>query len=486
MSITVEFEASVYTAPTPSYSALVFAVGTAPINLVDEDNVDVPVLCSTLAEFNALFGESDDWDSHTLNEVAYAMFSLANRGPVVFVNVLDPDDATHYNSIVNEDQTMSGTPATVTLDELGCIESTVVVKSAALVVYLLTTDYTLSFDDDGYMVVTRVATGGIGAAEALKISYDHLDPLGAGACAGVVAADIVGTASGATRTGYECIEQVFPLFNYTPRILLAPGMSHEATVSAQMAAKAASINTMFFAHALCDLDDSVIAGVYTAAAAEKAAEGTTSQYQCACWPLLKIGSLTFRMSSILAGVLAQADGTDGIPSNSPHNKLALGITSMVGDSGDEVILEHVQAEVLHTAGIVTGLKWGTGGLRIWGSRTAAAPASTDQMYTDIATVRMLRHEACQLILDYWQDIGGKINRRKITRVVDNVQMRLNGLSAAEHLIGARIVALDEDNTVDDLLAGNVTFRIYAGVSPTLLSLGFIIALDSTYLADLFA
>lgn len=489
--ITVTFESSAFTAPTPSYSALPFAVGTAPINLVDEANVNKPVLCTSLAEFNAQFGESSDWNSHTLNEVAYAMFSLANRGPVVFCNVLDPTDADHKNTITNEAKTMDGgSPATVTLTNLGALKSTVVVKDTTLAItYTLDTHYTLDFDDDGYLVITRT-TGSTFAVDApLRITYDHLDPLGAGACLGVSAPDIVGTVAGAVRKGYEVIEDVYPTHGYVPRLLLAPGWSHESTVAAQMAAKAAGINTMFPALALCDVDSTTATGapIYTGVAAEKAASGLTSAYQVACWPLAKLGDLTFRLSSILAGVLAQQDGlAGGIPSNSPHNKRALGCTSLVNGDGTAVVLDHAQAEILHAAGVVSGLRWGTGGLMIWGSRTAIYPTSTDQISADIATVRTVRNEGCQLVLDYWTEIGGKIDRKKVSRVVDNVQMRLNGLVAGGHLIGARIVALESDNTVAQLLAGNVTFRIFVGAPPTLLSMSFVISLDSSYLADLFA
>ena len=64
--------------------------GTAPLHTATEPAAaNVPVLCTTLAEFVNQFGWSDDFDSYTLCEAAQVCFQLFRTSPVVFVNVLD-------------------------------------------------------------------------------------------------------------------------------------------------------------------------------------------------------------------------------------------------------------------------------------------------------------------------------------------------------------------------------------------------------------
>jgi hypothetical protein len=88
----------------------------------------------------------------------------------VCINVLDPENAAHVASATNEShqlvdgkvqlQVYGGPDAPL----LGIIKSTVVVKKGG-VTKTLGTDYTLAFDDDGFLVVTRASSGGsIGAA----------------------------------------------------------------------------------------------------------------------------------------------------------------------------------------------------------------------------------------------------------------------------------------------------------------------------------
>lgn len=80
--------------PMISVAAPTVAVGTAPIDAVEDQTkaapVNTPVLCHTLKEFTEQFGWSDDFAKYTLCEVAYTHFQLFNVAPVVFVNVYNP------------------------------------------------------------------------------------------------------------------------------------------------------------------------------------------------------------------------------------------------------------------------------------------------------------------------------------------------------------------------------------------------------------
>lgn len=80
--------------PMISVAAPTVAVGTAPVDTVEDQTkaapANTPILCHTLKEFTEQFGWSDDFGKYTLCEVAYTHFQLFNVAPVVFVNVYDP------------------------------------------------------------------------------------------------------------------------------------------------------------------------------------------------------------------------------------------------------------------------------------------------------------------------------------------------------------------------------------------------------------
>lgn len=72
---------------------VVFAVGTAPVDGLDEDKpvyVNEPRLYYGYDEFVAEMGWSEDWDKYTLCEVIESHFSEYGAAPVVCVNVFDP------------------------------------------------------------------------------------------------------------------------------------------------------------------------------------------------------------------------------------------------------------------------------------------------------------------------------------------------------------------------------------------------------------
>ena len=112
------------------------------------------------------------------------------------------------------------------------------------------TDYTVSYNNDGDMVITLIAGSTYASVTELSVAGKKLNP------AGVTASDIVGTVNATTgaETGCEVIRQVYPKLGIVPGLLLAPGWSQNPTVGIALAAKAALINGVFKAMALVDLD----------------------------------------------------------------------------------------------------------------------------------------------------------------------------------------------------------------------------------------
>jgi phage tail sheath protein FI len=347
--------------------------GTAPINAGDLTCVNKPVVAYTLAEAVAKLGpQSDDFASWTLHEAMKAHFSVYSVAPVVFVNVLDPENAYHVASATGESHQLVDGSVQLQVyggpDEplLGVLKDSVVVTGS-----VLDTDYTLEFDDDGFLVVSVVEGGNLADDDVILVDFDYLDP------SGVTADDIIGGYSGGEYTGLECIEQVFPALRLVPGFLVAPKYSQTPEVAARMQTKAASINGVFRAMALLDLstDEGEIAD-YTEAAAWKTDNGYGSVNAVACWPKQKNGDDVYHLSTVTACVANITDSqNNNLPHVSPSNKAVTG-TAAVLDDGTEVLLTRPAANALNAQGIMTLLN-GFNGWRLWGNRTAGYPATTD-------------------------------------------------------------------------------------------------------------
>lgn len=86
--------------------------GTAPIHLAtDRAKSNRPILCYSYQEAVEQFGYSKNWQEYTLCEVMYSQFSLYNRSPIVFVNVLDANK--HKEAIENRELQLNDKVATI-------------------------------------------------------------------------------------------------------------------------------------------------------------------------------------------------------------------------------------------------------------------------------------------------------------------------------------------------------------------------------------
>lgn len=462
--------------------------GTAPINSVDLTNVNKPKLCYTLAEFEEQFGPlSDDFDSWTLHEAAKAHFSVYSVAPIVAVNVLDPENAYHVASATSEShQLVSGEVLLQVyggpdLPMLGILLETVVIKNqAGNHTYVRNVDYTLEYDDDGYVLLTRTTTGSITANQIVTASFDYLDP------SGVTSDDVIGGYSAGSYTGLEVINQVYPALRLVPGFIVAPKYSQDPTVAARMATLAESVNGAFRALALTDLStDPADIETYADAPAWKSDNGFTSEYSVPCWPLQKNGDDVYHLSTIVACVANITDSDhDNIPYASPSNKAVTG-TAAVLDDGTEVLLERPQANTLNAQGIVTVLN-GFNGWRLWGNRTGAYPGNTDPKDAFIPIRRMFNWIGNTIILTTDTNVDDPINRRLIDLVMGTITSFLNGLIAAGALIDGKIEFRTDENSTTDLADGKVTWHVTLTPPSPAEELEFTLEYDPAALEGLFA
>lgn len=440
-------------APITTDSAIIFVVGTAPINLASDPTgaVNKPILINSFAEAQEKLGYSDNFEDYSICQLIDAAFRIYNVGPIVAVNVLDPSE----HKIVATPQLEAITNGQVVIDEEGILLSSIVVKdSTAATTYDLTDDYIAEFNADGHVVIKRVATGSIlEAATQLSISFDKLDP------SAVDATDIVGGYTSGVYKGLECISQVYPQLGIVPGIIVIPGWSHNPTVGAAMTAKTENINGAFKCMSIKDVDSSSTgADLYTEVASWKSTNSYTDKHDIVVWPKVKNGSKTYYFSAVLAALIAYTDTqNDNVPYVSPSNK-SLRITGTVLEDDTEVYLDQLQANTLNAQGIVTAVN--LAGWKAWGNNTGAYPSITDIKDRFIAVRRMFDWWGNSFIQTYFQQIDNPMNSRLIEALVDSENIRANGYKAKQQIADAKIEFNITENPTTDLLNGVIRFKQY--------------------------
>ena len=467
--VRVQEQATSIVAPINGTAGLQVVFGTAPVNLADDPYsvTNTPVIAYSWAEATSKLGYSEEKNElghylYTLCASMYASFKLVNVAPVVFINVLDPKKHTKENA--ESSYTVEKLEAVVPIT--GILLDTVKVKTDPDETDLTEgTDYILSFNDDGHLVVTLVAGGAGAEAESLKISSTSIDPTA------VKKDDIIGASSGSTETGFEVLRQVYPKLGMTPGLIIAPGWSHIPDVGIVLAAKCQEINGYFSCEGFVDLD-STSSGCTTYSDVKQTKEGAgcNNAHIMALWPCVVSGSLKFWYSAVMAALTAYLDANnDDVPNLSPSNKMT-SITGMVladakfvenadgtgGTWDKEVVLDQLQGNVVNSFGVTTAIN--NNGWRTWGNRTAAYPATTDPKDMWFCCRRFFSWWGNSFTLTYAQKVDDPANRRLIESICDSENIRGNAYVAQGKCAAARIEFLAEENSVTDLINGKLTFH----------------------------
>ena len=468
--------------PVVAASGVTFAVGTAPVQMHGRytalenggaggfRNVNVPVMGLNNGDAVSALGYSDNWKKYSLCEVMFSHFRLYTTAPVFFVNVLDP--ARHRKAVA---ATMLPVRDGQVALPLEAIAETVTAGG-----YRKGEDFELFYD--GEALILEIVDGGAIPEDAteLSVGFVAVDP------EQVTKADIIGGFNVATRqtTGLELIDQVFPRFGIVPDLIICPGYSHDAEVAAVMTAKAASINGIFEAKAIIDVDTKTVKH-FADVPAWKRAQNINDKRQILCFPKFKLAERVFHASTQAAGLIGRTDTlNNGAPSESPSNKL-LRINGAVLDDGTEVVLDLQQANFLNANGIATALNF-IGGFVFWGNETACFPANTDVKDYFIPVSRMFGWVSNSVILTYWNQVDRKMSQRFVESIIDSANIWLNGLKSEEHILGGRVEFRGEDNTKTGIMSGKATFRIFMTPPSPAREIEFVLEYDVSYLASAFA
>ena len=282
----------------------------------------------------------------------------------------------------------------------------------------------------------------------------------------VTASDIIGSVDATTgkRTGLQIADELFSLFGFTPKILLAPVYCEQSAVMSEMIAKAENLRAIALIDAPAGL---TVQQVLT----ERGTGGqlNTSSYRAVlCYPHLKVWDIatnTERLepfSQRLAGVMAKVDHEKGYWW-SPSNNEILGIIGMERAITASVNDPNTEANILNENGVVTVFNSFGTGYRVWGNRSAAYPS-----YTDPKTFISVRRTA-DIIAESIEFSTLQFLDKPITAAIDGVLSMVNAfirtLVGRGALVDGKCYFPKDKNPSDQLAAGRLYFA-YEIMPPT--------------------
>ncbi|MCM1275460.1 MAG: phage tail protein [Lachnospiraceae bacterium] len=417
---------------------LPFFIGAAPVHIAKGYDAK-PVLCNDFAEAKSALGYSTEWRGESgapkwsLCQAMYAHFMLAGMSPAIFYNVFNPN--AHKTEVSAADYPVEDHTVILPLEAIKNDALTVKSGDTALAEG---TDFEAFYTDSG-LTVELLPDGAAYNAASLTIAYDSADP------SKITAQDI--------EFAVEAVEMCYSLIGIVPDLLVAPGWSSNPTVAAVMAAKAPSINGLFRAKALIDVDTAKVTG-YGDILKYKNDNGLTSEDMMLFWPMVRSGDYIFDLSVVAAGLMAKVDSGNGdCPYESPSNK-SLSITGALIASGEEVTITIAQADIVSvTDGVVTVLN--NGGWTLWGNYLACFPKVSDVAKMFVCTNRVQDWICNTFIKTFWQYLDRPLTPALRDAIINSFNSWLNGLTAEGKLYGGEITYNGELNPVSSLMGGTI-------------------------------
>lgn len=440
-------------------------VGTAPVNLIRgyKAFVNTPVKLSNLNDVLAYCGYSSAWDKFTLCEAFKLHFDNpdGNIGPVVAINVMDPDTHKKADDVTAELSVVNGRAS---------IESdTIILDTLKINGKTEGTDYTVSYDFTTGRVELSFADG---STAKLQATYSEVDPTA------VTAEDIIGEATAdGVYSGLGCIELVYQYLDLTPNLILAPGWSSNPAICKAMVKAATGINGHWLAKVYADIPladgDTKID---TRSAAKKWHQDNgynTTDTLTPFWPMVPgtDGNL-YHLSTMWAWEQMFVDMENGgLPFETASNKAVPISGQYFGKDSTNRGFNQVAANDLNAAGITTVCYWG-GRWVLWGPHTGAfAHGKVDDERAIFASnVRMLMHVLNSFQLDNAEVIDRPMTRALADSIRNREQEKLDAWAAMGAFIGNPVIEfVQADNTAENLVNGVFTWQFRGTTTPALRS-----------------
>lgn len=347
-------------------SAVIGLTGSAPMQQVAtaDQSINRPIIIRSDRDAARYFGAAAP--GFTIPQAISAIFAQG-YGTIVVVNTLNP--ATHKVAVVSESLAVTEALGKKKLLH-GQIITATVKNVAGDVIYVSGTDYTLDKITGELTIISGGAIAYVAGTVTVHVTYDYADP------SLVLAADIIGSVVGTTRTGMKALEDCRTLFGFDAKILIAPGFSSQGTVAAALDALSLKVK------GIAIVDVPLGTPLQTAIEGRGPAGGVNLQLATdrvyVTYPYVNAfdpgtSAAQFQpLSQFAAGALARRDREKGYwwsPSNLDLKGvigLELPLTARISDPNSDVNL-------LNEAGIATVFNdYGTG-FKLWGNRMANFP-----------------------------------------------------------------------------------------------------------------
>jgi len=431
-------------------------VGTAPVNLLDDPSsaVNKPILVRSRNDVKQNFGVCTDYKNYTLMQTMLASFMKVGVQPVVMINVLDPSNSRHTTAVAAASYEL--TKGIAVIETQGVLLASVKVMKGE-VEATLTTDYELSFDTSGNLVVSVTSDGALKDETEVSVSFKKLNP------AGVTATDVIGgiTAAG-VRSGIELFDEIYSTLLVIPGVLSAPGFSTDPAVAAALEAKAELTGDLTNAIAVIDLESTTTKKIEDVKNA-KTASGIFSRWCILCWPKVLMGGVEIYASAAVAALAqySQSQNND-IPTSTDNKTIA--IEGVVLEDGTEKHYTQKQVnEYLNANGVVSFIY--LGGWKCWGNNTAAYPDKTEPNNRFLKCVMISNYLENRFKTEYLSCIGQDASYKMIDSVVNNFNASLNAL-VPDYLAGAEVIFDKNENPIAQILEGRFKFHTrYADWTP---------------------
>lgn len=457
-------------------SAIV-CVGTAPVHTIEggAENVNVPILCNNIAEARKYLGYSDDYAKYTLCEVMHAHLETQGIGPVVFINVLDPETHRASQSATISKAPVNGRITIPSAEDI--ILDTVVIKTSgeSPANKIKGTDYSIAYNPDKQTInIVELPSGSLGT-DALTITYNTIN------AAAVTNADVIGTTDGVgLNTGTYAIKDVYQKTGHIPSFLTCPGFSSIPAVHNAMVANSKKINGHWDAYMFVDLP--IVNGdtpvTLDSVVTFKTANGYTNENETVYFPMAEGTDGKKYHLSVLAAANFQRLllDQDGIPYRSASNtdcpliaNLYLGAANSGRVYDDSIINEKLNKNGIASAAYVGG-RWA-----IWGSHSADYNQTDGDPVNISETNRMMLYYISN---DFQNrrtiDVDKPMTMNDLQTIVSEEQTRIDALLNIGALIYGE-VHLDAEALVgSDVMKGDYSFVFNVTTTPLAKSLTAIV------------
>lgn len=445
-------------------------VGTAPVHTVVDgaSNVNKPILVHDIAEARRYFGYSESWEDYTLCEAMHMFLENKAVGPLVLINVLDPEK--HKGEAGTVSLTPNNGIITIAAAENIVLDS---VKVGDLV---LNTDYVIAYNfQKKSITIKEVLPGGLGDS-AIEITYNTVD---AGA---VTENDVIGASDGnGLNTGLYAVKNVYQLTGFIPSFLLAPGFSSIPAVHAAMYINSQKINSHWDAWMFVDLpivDSDGAAITLDGAHTWRKANGYTKENETVCFPMIKgTDGKLYHMSVVRAANFAELLlANDGIPYHTASNTAAPVIGNLwLGEENkgrvydDEMINKKLCQHGIASAAYIGG-RWA-----MWGAHAADYDSENKNEVNVSETTRMMLYYISN---DFQHrrhyDVDKPLSANDVSSIVADEQARLDALVKIGALTYG-VASLNADEIArSDMLNGDYVFTFNVTTTPLAKSLTAIV------------